>query len=113
MTLGDRVLELRRQQGLSQVALAKAAGFPQATLCRVEKGHIAQPRLGVIVKLAKALGVTVDYLATGAEMGVQEVMARGDTAGKVAVICQRLSRKDQETLLALAKVMAEDGKRKK
>lgn len=55
-TLGDRVRQLRRTRGLSQAALASAAGIGRVTLIRVEKGEYL-PRFATMEALAGALGV--------------------------------------------------------
>ena len=48
----------RKTQGLSQQALAKAAGIHQVTLSRIETGESAG-RLSTLRSLAKTLGITV------------------------------------------------------
>ncbi len=50
--------QIRETQGLSQRALAKAAGITQAALFRLESGE-TDPRLSTLRALAKGLGVTV------------------------------------------------------
>jgi transcriptional regulator with XRE-family HTH domain len=50
--------EIREQQGVSQRALAQAAGITQAALFRLESGE-TDPRLSTLRALANALGVSV------------------------------------------------------
>jgi predicted transcriptional regulator len=45
----------RRESGLSQRALAKAAGVPQSTVGRIESGAI-DPRAGTLQRLLEACG---------------------------------------------------------
>lgn len=54
VTFGDRVVELRRVRGMSQVDLAVASGLDRVTISRVERGR---QDLGVrrLVQLTKAL----------------------------------------------------------
>jgi len=61
--LGQRVKTLREQRRWRQEELAKAAGMTQPAVSRIESGEVTQPRLSVLHRLAKALDVTVDYLA--------------------------------------------------
>lgn len=61
--IGSKVVTLRSKLGMSQKDLADASGIPQATVSRIEREIIQQPRLEVLRKLAEALHVTVDYLA--------------------------------------------------
>ena len=57
-TLGQRVRRLRNSAGLSQDALAGAAGVGRVTLVRLEKGE-QTPRFRTLEAIAKALGVGV------------------------------------------------------
>ena len=53
-----RLRQIRDRRGVSQRALAKAAGITLAALFRLETGE-TDPRLGTLRKLAEALVVTV------------------------------------------------------
>ena len=57
-TLGQRVRRLRNSAGLSQDALARAAGVGRVTLVRLEKGE-QTPRYKTLEAVARALGVGV------------------------------------------------------
>ena len=57
-TLGQRVRRLRTAAGLSQVALAGAAGIGRVTLVRLEKGE-QTPRYKTLSAVARVLGVDV------------------------------------------------------
>lgn len=56
-----RLKEVRENKGLSQYALASAIGESQSTLASWENGR-AMPRANTLLKLAKHLGVSLDYL---------------------------------------------------
>jgi transcriptional regulator with XRE-family HTH domain len=62
MTLGERVKTLRERQGLTQSELAQRCGIAQATISRLETGDLKDVQSSVAKRLARALGVTVDYL---------------------------------------------------
>lgn len=64
MTIGDRIKRLRERRGLTQGALAKSARVPLSTLNVVERGIRKGERLSVetVIRLARALGVSLDYL---------------------------------------------------
>lgn len=51
---GNRVRELRKQHGMSQRDLARAAGLGERTVRRIEKGEGGEQSWGLV---AKALGV--------------------------------------------------------
>lgn len=63
MALAERLKQLRLQRRWSQQELAQRAGLTQPDLCRMEQGRVRQPRLGVLTRVADALGVSLDYLA--------------------------------------------------
>src|SRR3989338_4081742 len=62
MTLAERLKTLRMQKQWSQQQLAQAARLTQPDVSRIEIGHIQQPRLAVLRRLAEALGTSMDYL---------------------------------------------------
>jgi transcriptional regulator with XRE-family HTH domain len=62
MTLGEKVLFLRRRRGWSQKDLAAGAAVSLSTLQRVEQGHLADPKSSIVRRLACALNVSADYL---------------------------------------------------
>ena len=61
-TIGDRVRERREASGLTQQQAARKAGVQQSAWARLEKGHIANPRIDSLKAVAKALGCEVSDL---------------------------------------------------
>ena len=63
-TFGDRLIYLRKQKGWSQKYLASMTMIPAPTLNALEHGTRSGEgvAVGTVKKLARALGVTVDYL---------------------------------------------------
>jgi transcriptional regulator with XRE-family HTH domain len=53
---------LRKRKGWTQEKLAQQAGISFHTLIKVERGYIKNPKLETLIKLAKALGVSLDKL---------------------------------------------------
>jgi len=62
MTLAERVTALREERGLNQKELADVSGITQATISRIESGHVEDLKAESLKSLASALRVTVDYL---------------------------------------------------
>ena len=64
MTIGERIAHLRNKKGLQPSQLARMAGIPLSTLSYLERGIRDGEGLSVatIKRLARALGVSVDYL---------------------------------------------------
>ncbi|QRN30443.1 helix-turn-helix transcriptional regulator [Pectobacterium parmentieri] len=61
MTVGVRIASLRKQNGLSQQALADATGIHVTQIKRYEGGN-ALPSFDALKKLSQVLRVTTDYL---------------------------------------------------
>ncbi|MHB1231790.1 MAG: helix-turn-helix domain-containing protein [Burkholderiales bacterium] len=59
--LGTRIAQLRREQGLSQQALADQLGIAQQTFAHYEVGRARMP-VSLLPELAKFFGVGVDDL---------------------------------------------------
>jgi transcriptional regulator with XRE-family HTH domain len=66
MSFGRNLQALREQAGLSQSQLANGAGISVKTLQNWEIDR-NQPRLDALVKLARALSVSLEKLAVGTE----------------------------------------------
>ena len=62
MGIGERVTEHRRERGWTQADLARESGVSQATISRLESGHISSPRADVLGRLASALRIAMDAL---------------------------------------------------
>lgn len=54
--------KIRKQKGWSQERLAQGAGISYNTLIKIERKGIKNPKIGTVIKLAKALGITIDEL---------------------------------------------------
>ena len=67
MGLGDRIRLAREAMGWSQNKLARTARMNQSTLQRIESNPKKDPQLSQIVKIARALGVSVEALYDGSD----------------------------------------------
>lgn len=65
-TLGERLELARKGAGLTQAKLAKAVGIEQATVSQIETGIVN--RSSYLPEMARACGVSTDWLAFGAEV---------------------------------------------
>ncbi len=61
--ISEGIKRLRAQHKLTQTELANMANIPRATLANME-GHNSNPSISLVVKVAAALGVSVDDLIT-------------------------------------------------
>lgn len=55
---------LRKEKKLTQEGLARKAGISYHTILKLESGRIKDPRLGTIIRLAKALEISIDKLVS-------------------------------------------------
>lgn len=61
MIIGERIKELRKEKGISQLTLAKAVGVDKRAIIFWEQ-QINEPKATYIVNLAKYFDVSTDYL---------------------------------------------------
>jgi len=60
--IGERILILRRRCGLTQRELAKEAGLNTNTIARLEQGSLKDLGGQAVVRIARVLDTTADYL---------------------------------------------------
>ncbi|MHB0999634.1 MAG: helix-turn-helix domain-containing protein [Armatimonadota bacterium] len=68
MLVADNIKRIRESLGMNQKELADASGITQATISRIESGQVKELKTCSMQRLAKALGVSMDYLAAGKEL---------------------------------------------
>lgn len=73
MTLGERILVLRRRLKMSQSQLSKASNLDKNTIARLEQGRVHDLSGATIVRVARALQVSTDVL-----LGVEPLDATGE-----------------------------------
>ena len=61
MTLGEQITLLRKNKGLSQSELGKRAGTSGDLIGKYERNE-TKPSIDVVIKIADALDVSLDYL---------------------------------------------------
>lgn len=64
MSLGDRIVELRKQGDLSQGDLANAMGLSRQAVSKWEKG-LTYPDAKNLIRLTEILDTDIEYLTTG------------------------------------------------
>ena len=60
--IGENLRKLRNEKRLSKSKLVTKTGLDYHTIAKIENGITPDPRVMTIVKLAKALGTTVEKL---------------------------------------------------
>lgn len=56
------LVKIRKQKGWSQEKLAVESEISYNTIIKIERGGIKNPKIGTVIKLADALGVSIDKL---------------------------------------------------
>ena len=54
--------KIRKDKKLTQEGLARKAGISYHTLIKLESGGIKNPKVETVIKLSKALNITIDKL---------------------------------------------------
>lgn len=62
-TLAERIQHAMKVRGMSQADLARATGIATSNIAYIVTGKTKDPRLDSVIKIAKALDVSLDYLA--------------------------------------------------
>lgn len=64
MSIGERIIELRKQQNISQVQIAAALGISRQAVSKWENDQ-SVPDMTNLIRLADLFGTDTEYLATG------------------------------------------------
>ena len=84
MKLNEKILTLRKKQGLSQEELAEKLNVSRQAVSRWEVGS-AQPDATNVLQLSKLFGVTADYLLNGKPLTKADEKVLAETvAGQLA-----------------------------
>lgn len=107
-TVGQNVVEIRERLELSQVELADRLGVRQPSIWKIENSK-AIPNGATLLKLAKALDVSIDDLVAGVDEDYQRSrVTSSDTASRTTLS----ARKDgADASAAVRKSLARERKR--
>lgn len=74
-----RLIAIRERRRLTQQVLAERAGTSYQTIWRIERGRHKDVGIDLAVRLARVLGVTLDYLC-GVNEDIDEACEPAETA---------------------------------
>lgn len=98
--LGGRIMQLRKEKGLSQTDLANQVGVSYAQIGRYEtKG--TQPSADILKKLADALNTTSDFLMNGNKDDKAVATLNDNELLKQFKEVDKMSPEDQDTIKKL------------
>lgn len=72
ISLGTRLMLLRRESGLRQEDLADISGVSQAYIAKIERGRVTNVGIEYLFALARALDVRMEYLLGLSDVVVEE-----------------------------------------
>ncbi len=75
MTIGEHIMILRKQKGLSQSDLGEQLGTSGDIIGRYERA-LMSPSIEVVIKLADALDVSIDYLVGNTRLQLDKPMLK-------------------------------------
>ena len=113
-TFGERVFTLRKESGMSQYELAKRLEIHAKNIGKYEKDEYV-PSAFIARDMAKAFGVTTDYLLFGADAGSKEGVIHIKDR-KLAQWLQEVDALDEETrdvVISVLKLAIRSSKAKK
>jgi transcriptional regulator with XRE-family HTH domain len=90
--------------GLTVKELSAKTGIAKGTLDCYLGSRASMPPADIAVKIANALGVTVEYLVTGQELKKQDKILDHNIRSIIQILLE-LNEKDIETILGLSKIL--------
>ena len=92
--------------GMLVKELAARSGVKKKTLDSYLETRCCTPSVDAAVSIAKALGVSVEYLASGEEGAKDRLFSSLQAdAQEIALACERMSRSDRRLLLGIARLL--------
>ena len=91
-------------QGLTVKELSAKTGIAKGTLDCYLGARASIPPADIAVKIAQALGVTVEYLVTGKEAKKQDKLLNHDIRSIIQILTE-LGEKDIKTIHILSKIL--------
>ncbi|MFY0602074.1 MAG: helix-turn-helix transcriptional regulator [Cyclobacteriaceae bacterium] len=73
MTLGEHITTLRKKNKMAQGELGKKAGTSGDLIGRYERNEV-KPSIEVVIKIADALGVSIDYLVGKTDIEIDQTI---------------------------------------
>src|SRR5690606_28773241 len=99
--LGHRLRTLREERGLTQQAVARAAGIATDMVSRLENGHYSSPGLRTLLRIADGMGITVATLLPDVQTVIQP-SAETAVRARLSALIHRLELDDLELLVDIA-----------
>lgn len=79
MTISERIIEVRKSEGLNQVEFSKKIGLTKQTVSNYETGA-RQPGLDIILKISEVFNISTDYLLCKSDYKTFEAQSSSNTS---------------------------------
>lgn len=91
------------EKGWTQPELAQRAGVSQPTISDYENDQITEHRAHIMMKIAAALGTTVDYLQTG--KSPKRLSEASSDTNELLQVAEKLTKDERAAILAAARAI--------
>jgi transcriptional regulator with XRE-family HTH domain len=104
--LGHRLRRLREERGLTQQAVAQAAGIATDMVSRLENGHYSSPGLRTLLRIAEGMGISIAAMLPELP-GLAHSSPDAVLKARLTALLQRVSIDDLELIVELAATVVE------
>lgn len=109
--LAKRITEERKKNGLSQAKLAEDSGVTPGAISQIESGQ-RTPTIPVLSRIARVLGVSVDYLTGKSDKSELEDLLQQENVQTFFRGFQALDPKDKKIIMEQIEFMKSRSKEK-
>ena len=114
MALDEKVRVKREELGMTQAELARKSGLTQATISRIENREVKQLKSNALKALARALGVTTDFLSgVKQKVDFDDALKADENAKIIFRGYENLNQENKERLKAFVQFLVEQEKKEK
>jgi len=99
-------------QDLTVKELGQKTGIAEGTLNDYLGKRASMPPANIAVKIANALGVSVEYLVTGQETSKKDILIKKNIRSIIQILTE-LNEKDIETILGLSRIFKNQSEKNK
>ena len=108
MKLGERIGQLKKKKGMSQLDLAGATGISRDAISKYERGEVV-PSVEYAKRIADVFGVSLDYLVGGEE---KEDILDKETLERIKSV-QQLPDEEKQKIFSVIDALVRDFKAKR
>jgi len=98
MKFHEKLVKMRKERGWAQAGLAERVGVHIAHLSRLENDK-SQPSVEMLRKIAKAFGVTMDYLMNDEVEELAPVSVKDKSLSEHMELLEQLDENDRKTVI--------------